>query len=129
VTEVERSGFDGLQVLVVEDEYLLADNLRHDLQNAGCLVVGPFRRLAQARQAANECVFDCAILDINLAGELVYPLADQLTARNTPFLFLTGYSQANMPERFRACPRVPKPYSRTELLQGLRYLQDHCVAS
>jgi len=106
-----------------EDEFLLGLALEQDLQAAGCVVIGPFRRLAQAQEAARRETFDLAILDINLAGEPVYPLAEELLARGTPFIFMSGYDTADMPERFRVIRRLPKPYDQAHLLQELRGLQ------
>ena len=111
---------EGARVLVVEDEFLLGMALEEDLQAAGCVVLGPFRSLAQARAAAQREQFDLAILDINLAGELVYPLAEELLARGTPFLFLSGYGSADMPERFRGVRRLGKPHDVALLLREMR---------
>ena len=109
----------GLRILVVEDEYLLAHTLEEELRNAGHAVVGPYGDRATGTRAARREAFDLAILDINLGGEMAYPLADELIARKVPFLFLTGYGTLNMPERFRACPRVSKPYEPKHLLREI----------
>lgn len=100
----------GLRVLVVEDEFLLAISLQEDLQDLGCIIVGPFCDLTGAIEASRREAFDVAILDINVNGRPVYPLADELVARGLPALLLTGYGAADLPERFRAWPRVAKPY-------------------
>ena len=116
----------GLRVLIVEDELLLGLELHDDLETLGCAVIGPFGTLAQAFEEAQQNEFDFAILDINLHGEMVYPLADDLFRRGIPFLFLTGYAAAALPEAFRAVPHVPKPYNANILanrmgsLLGLR---------
>ena len=81
---------------------------------------GPYRTLDEAMEAAKRDDFDFAILDINLNGTLVYPLADDLLARGIPFLFLTGYSLANLPERFRAVTRLNKPCDPNLLIATLR---------
>lgn len=110
---------EGARVLVVEDEFLLGMALEEDLTAAGCVVVGPLPNLARAREAAQREQFDLAVLDINLAGEMVYPLADDLLARGTPFLFLSGYGAADMPQRFRAIRRLPKPHDIALLLREM----------
>ena len=115
-----QADLEGARVFLVEDEFLLGMALEEDLQAAGCVVVGPFRSLAHAREAAQREQFDLAILDINLAGELVYPLADELIARGMPFLFLSGYGTADMPLRFRAVRRLPKPHDIALLLREMR---------
>jgi len=74
----------GVKVLVVEDEYLVATMMEDMLESAGCVVAGPIPRLAQALDAASSEVCDVAVLDINLAGERVYPVADILAQRGVP---------------------------------------------
>jgi DNA-binding response OmpR family regulator len=108
------------RVLVVEDEFLLACSLDEDLRSFGYSVVGPFTRLARALDASRHERFDLAVLDINLNGEMVYPLAQDLMVRGIPFLFLSGYGTANLPERFRAAPRLAKPYDPKLLLREIR---------
>jgi CheY-like chemotaxis protein len=119
-----RRGVDaslqGLRVLVAEDEFLVALLLEEELRSLGCSIVGPFTNLAMATQASRRDPFDLAILDINLSGELVYPLADELLAREVPFLLLSGYGAANLPERFRTSPRLAKPYDPAALVREIR---------
>ena len=104
-------------MLIVEDELLIAVLLEEDLHSAGFAVIGPFKDLDTAAQGSQQEQIDAAILDINLSGEMSYPLADELLARNIPFMFLTGYGAAHLPERFRRVPRVAKPYD-PEILIG-----------
>jgi len=110
----------GKSILLVEDEFLLAIQLEDLLESRGGTVRGPYRTLDEAMEAAKRDDFDFAILDINLNGTLVYPLADDLLARGIPFLFLTGYSLANLPERFRAVTRLSKPCDPNLLIATLR---------
>lgn len=112
----------GVRVLIVEDELLLGLALHDDLQALGCAVIGPFGTLAQAFEEAQQSEFDFAVLDINLHGEMVYPLADDLSRRGIPFLFLTGYAAAALPEAFRAAPHVPKPYNAQLLASKMKSL-------
>jgi DNA-binding response OmpR family regulator len=114
------SFLSGKSILLVEDEFLLALQLEELLQSHGGAVRGPYRKLDDAMNAAQREVFDFAILDINLSGTMVYPLADQLLARGIPFLFLTGYSQANMPEQFHGVTRLNKPCDPAQLIATLR---------
>lgn len=109
--------FEGLRVLVVEDEYLVALLLEEDLRSAGCVIVGPCTTLAAATTAGLREPLDLAILDVNLNGEMVYPLADQLAARGIPVVFLSGYGAGHFPERFRTAARVSKPHDRTALIR------------
>jgi DNA-binding response OmpR family regulator len=110
----------GKSILLVEDEFLLALQLEELVQSHGATVVGPYRSLQDALQAAQREDFDFAILDINLGGTMVYPLADHLLARGVPFLFLTGYSHANLPEQFRGVTRLNKPSDPAQLIAALR---------
>lgn len=105
--------------MLVEDEFLLAIMLEQDVTSAGARVVGPFGHLDAARSAANDEQFDIAVLDVNLGGEMVYPLADDLAAMGRPFVFLTGYSVAQLPERFRGRPHLPKPHDASRLIERL----------
>jgi CheY-like chemotaxis protein len=108
-----------LRILIVEDEFLLACALEEDLRLLGHTIVGPFSDLRRATEGARHQEFDLAVLDINLKGEMVYPLADELRARQIPILLLSGYGAAHLPERFRATPRVSKPHDRQRLMQEI----------
>ncbi len=112
----DRARLEGLRVLVVEDEFLLAIALEEELRAAGCVVVGPTGSLEAAIAAVRTESFAAAIIDMNLNGVMAYPLADELAQRRIPFLLLTGYGRADLPERLRAIPRVSKPYDPAILL-------------
>lgn len=109
-----------LRVLVVEDEFLVAIVLEQDLKTFGINVVGPYSCLDAATEAARKEAYDLAILDINLNGKMVYPLAEELIERGKPFLFLSGYESVHLPERLRTVPRLSKPYY-TKALVDLVY--------
>ncbi len=111
---------EGLRILLVEDELLLAMGVQDDLTSAGATVLGPFTRLAEALSAARDNRFDIAVLDINLNGEMIYPLADELAERGIAAILLTGYNASNLPERFRARPRIDKPHDKAELIKIIR---------
>ena len=110
----------GKSILLVEDEFLLALHLEELLQSLGGTVRGPFGKLSDALDAVQREKFDLALLDINLGGTMVYPLADDLRARGVPFLFLSGYSVANLPDRFRSVMRLNKPCDPDLLVAALR---------
>lgn len=109
-----------MRVLVAEDEFLLGIQLEDDLRTAGCSIVGPFSTLEKATLAARRERFDLAVLDINLNGDRVYPLADELWARGVPFIFLSGYLPADLPERFRKSPQIAKPHDPRALIKAIR---------
>jgi CheY-like chemotaxis protein len=90
-----------MRILIAEDEFLVGIQLEEELRSAGCSIVGPFSTLEKATLAARREGFNLALLDINLNGERVYPLADELSARGVPFIFLSGYLSTALPERFR----------------------------
>ena len=100
----------GSRILVVEDEYLIADDLAERLREAGADVIGPAASLPQAMRLAGDAgSIDAAALDINLRGVEVFPLADELAGRGVPMLFLTGYGTNHIPERFAQICRCEKP--------------------
>jgi CheY-like chemotaxis protein len=105
----ESVRLDDLRILVVEDEFLVAIALEEDLRAAGATVVGPYANLPAALDGAQSQPFDLAVLDVNLNGTMVYPLADHLIARRIPFLFLSGYVAESMPHRFAPLHRLAKP--------------------
>lgn len=113
---------DGLRILLVEDEFLVSLALEEDLRSLGARLVGPCNDLISALSAAQTERFEVAVLDVNLGGTMVYPLADDLVRRGVPFLFLSGYSAADMPARFADIPRIAKPADTTRLVAAIRAL-------
>jgi CheY-like chemotaxis protein len=105
----------GNRVLLVEDEILVAMMMRDILMELGFSVVGPFSRLSQAMVAAVHDNIDAGIIDINLGGEFVYPVADVLIARRIPFVFVTGYGVESIDVRFGSVPVIKKPVQREAL--------------
>lgn len=107
----------GLRILVVEDSFLVADSICEVLSEHGCRVVGPAASLQRGSQLAREEALDGAVLDVNLAGELSFPIARALAERSIPFLFLTGYDDISvMPPEHRAVDRLTKPFDFGELV-------------
>ena len=110
----------GCKILVVEDEYLLADDIRNELADQGATVLGPAATLEQglALLQENQPV-NAAILDVNLRGKSVFPLADELLGRNVPFVFTTGYDASTIPDRFQQVTRCEKPVHMAQVLQAI----------
>ena len=106
------------RVLIVEDEALVALVLADQLTDMGISVVGPCSSVAAAKSAALANELDAAILDVNLGGELVYPVADLLAAKGVPFIFVTGYGHESIDRRFAHNPILEKPVER-EVLEAL----------
>jgi PAS domain S-box-containing protein len=109
---------NGNRILLVEDEALVAMMMRDSLVELGFSVVGPFDRADEALACASDQPLDAAILDVNLGGDLVYPVAERLTRRDVPFVFVTGYDAENIDTRYAHVPVLQKPIER-EVLQGL----------
>jgi CheY-like chemotaxis protein len=110
---------NGVKVLVVEDEYLVAVLIEEMLESAGCIVTGPVARLPEALDAVDHEDYDAAVLDVNLAGERVDPVAQALSRRKVPFVFVTGYGSGVLSEEFAERPRLCKPFRMAELLGAL----------
>lgn len=110
----------GQRILVVEDDFFQARDMEEELKAAGATVVGPVPSIKDAAfLLAITDKLDVAMLDINLGGQLVYPLADQLVAQGTPIIFATGYSQHDIPARFRAVPCCEKPVVMSHVVLAL----------
>lgn len=106
----------GSRILVVEDEYYLADEARSILSGMGAEIIGPVPTIQQANaMLLNNAQIDGALLDVNLRGELVFDLADALQARGVPFAFATGYDSDVLPDRFADRLVLGKPV-RPDLL-------------
>ena len=115
---VSRAGrLAGLRVLVVEDEYYIADDLRRSLSGAGASVVGPMGSVALAESALEKGDFDCAVLDLNLHGENAAEIADQLKIMGVPFAIATGYGSGAIPSRHSDVPRLEKPFDPDEVVE------------
>jgi PAS domain S-box-containing protein len=99
----------GNRIMIVEDEALVAMALREALDELGFSVTGPFNRISEAMIALRNNHVDAAVLDVNLGGELIYPLADVLTAGQIPFVFITGYGAEEIEHRYAHIPILQKP--------------------
>lgn len=112
----------GQRILIVEDEYFVADDLAQQLEAAGAEVMGPAPTLERAVELLEAEEPDAAVLDINLRGERVYPLADDLKRRGVPFVFATGYDARVIPDAYASVPRCEKPVSREAVVSALQNL-------
>lgn len=110
----------GRRVLVVEDESLVAMLLETILEDLGCIPVGPVSTVNEGlEKARDEAVLDLALLDVNVAGREVFPVADALAARGVPVVFSTGYGEAGLPEKWRGAQALQKPFSENAVRDAL----------
>jgi CheY-like chemotaxis protein len=116
----KKEPLKGLKVLVVEDQAPIALQMEDMLVDSGCEVVGPASRVGQALRLLSDNAVDAAVLDLNIAGELVYPVADALDARGLPYIFATGYSPSDVADRYGHRPVLQKPFSRRVFLEAIR---------
>lgn len=112
---VGRRAGEPIRLLLVEDEALIALMLEDMVESMGCAVTGLAPRVALGVSMAESGEFDVAILDVNVAGENVEPVAERLAARGVPFIFATGYGEAGVPLKFRDRPVVAKPFRPEQL--------------
>lgn len=112
--------FPGLRVLLVEDDVLGSMLLEDMLAAFGCKIVGPADRVPRGQALAASAEIDLALLDVNIAGFDVYPVAKQLAARGIPFAFVTGYQTGYPRLEYQERPTVQKPINRAELEQVMR---------
>jgi CheY-like chemotaxis protein len=111
---------NGRRVLVVEDDFFAADDMRHDLERAGANVIGPAGSVQDALTLLAEhggC--DGAVLDVELCGETSYPVADALAARDIRYIFTTGCSTEKIPPRYAYVTRCEKPVQMRKLIAAL----------
>lgn len=110
----------GLRIMVVEDEFWIAQDMAEALTLAGVEVIGPISNTDQAMGWLRENrPVDAAVLDINLSGENVFPLANALVERGVPFIFTTGYDTHTLPEPLRGIPRIEKPAASAQVIREL----------
>jgi|SRR5262249_30357873 CheY-like chemotaxis protein len=109
----------GARVLVVEDELMIRMLLEDMLGELGYTVTAQAARVDEALDAVRNAAFDVAILDVNLNGQTIAPVAEALDARGMPFVFATGYGDVALPEAYRNRPTLKKPFHADGLSQSL----------
>ncbi len=111
---------EGRNVLVVEDEYFIADDMRRVFEENGATVIGPVGSVEDALAILSEAPpIDGAVLDINLRQTMVFPIADRLRQRGVPFVFATGYESIVIPERLRDAVHCEKPVEAARIADAL----------
>lgn len=107
-------------VFLVEDEALIRMMVADMLKDLGCSIAGEAGNIPSAIELAGTTEFDIAILDVNVAGAMIDPVADLIASRNRPFIFATGYGLANLPERHRGRPFLLKPFEVGALEKAIK---------
>ena len=115
-----QSPTPAMRILVVEDEPMIRMLLEDMLGELGYTVAAEAARIEEALDAAKNADFDIAILDVNLNGQPISPVADALVARGMPFVFATGYGERGLPEPYRDRPTLKKPFQMDGLKQMLQ---------
>jgi CheY-like chemotaxis protein len=110
------------RLLVVEDEYLIRMLLEDMLTDLGYSVAAAVGTIAEACKLAADGQFQAAILDVNVNGDEIFPVADILAKRGLPFVFVTGYGELSLPERYRGRPSLQKPFQSGQLQTALAAL-------
>ncbi|WP_416355337.1 response regulator [Aureimonas phyllosphaerae] len=118
------------QILLVEDDFLIARPLAERLEDMGATVIGPTATIEESiALIARVPDIDAALMDVNLAGEMSYPVAYDLARRNVPFVFLTAYDPSLVAARFRDVPVFAKPVEFERVIEALQSLTDGKASS
>ena len=116
----EQTGLKGLRILVAEDNLFAAMELELTLVNLGCQPVGPVGQVDQAMRLALREDLDGALLDVDLRGELIFAVAEELQRRRIPMIFASGYGTDDVfPAAFVHYPRLPKPFGEDDVRRAL----------
>ncbi len=116
--------FQGMKILVVEDDFIVAFDMQSMLEEEGAQVLGPASSVREAQALLAAQTPQAAVLDVNLNGEYVFPLVELLRAKGVPFLFATAYADDDrlFPESTRQVPKLAKPVLPAVLLTQLQKL-------
>ena len=122
VDGVDRGVLRGKNVLIVEDEALIAMLFEDILEDTACRIVGPAMTVRQAMELAGAAEIDVAVLDVNLNGESSFPVAALLQSRGVPLVFSSGYGSQGLPPEWQERPTLPKPFTSDEVIDMLARL-------
>jgi DNA-binding response OmpR family regulator len=111
---------NGLRVLVVEDDYFIADEICSTLRRCDAQVVGPASDLDRGLRLLGDEQVDCVVLDVNLRGEMSFELAAELKRRNVPLIFASGYDVSMLPDSLAPSVWLEKPVDLAALLQAVQ---------
>lgn len=109
----------GRRILIVEDESLVAMLLETILEDMGCTPVGPASSIDEGLRLAASEQLDGALLDVNVAGRQIFPVAEALRERGVPFVFSTGYGEGGLPDEWRGQRTIQKPFTESAVQDAL----------
>jgi CheY-like chemotaxis protein len=113
-------GLSGRRILVVEDESLVAMLLETILEDMGAIPVGAISTVDEALEVvADDPSLEAALLDVNVAGKEIFPVAEALKAKGVPFVFSTGYGEGGLPDQWRGQPTIQKPFTEEAVKSAL----------
>jgi CheY-like chemotaxis protein len=116
----ESRPLTGCRILVVEDEYFIAEEIKVLLVKLGAVVIGPLSDQFEAIEVLSDVEIDCAVLDIDIRGRAVFPLTRALRQRDIPWLYASGYSESLVPEEWRGRAHVEKPIVSEALVASIQ---------
>lgn len=120
----EQKALQGKRILILEDDFYLAEEEKALLEDAGAEVVGPFGSRWDTSELANLAAFDAAVVDINLGRGPSFDLAHALHRQEVPFIFVTGYDASVIPSELAGAPRIEKPVRERDLIGALVRIVD-----
>jgi CheY-like chemotaxis protein len=113
----------GGSVFLVEDEVMIRMMVADMLEELGYSIAAEAGEISEAIRLVQSTEFDFAILDVNVNGKVISPVADLIKARNRPFIFATGYGSSGLPEEYRDRPALQKPFQ----IETLARMIDHTL--
>lgn len=117
--DLSSASLEGLKILVVEDEAIVSFMIEQVLSDLGCSAIWLAASVAEADETLNRHQPDMAILDVNVGGDLIFPVAERLQNGGIPFVFTTGYGRTGLLQSWLHCKIVHKPYDVEMLLNAL----------
>ena len=126
MTAGAKTSLTGTRVLVVEDEYYLADDLSRALKSVGAELVGPVGTIEDAEKKVSEGAFDAAVVNLNLRGDIAFAVAERLAEAGVPFVIATGYNMTSLPGALAGVPRIEKPFAPQQVVDLLIQLRETC---
>lgn len=112
------------RILIVEDEYFIAQDIAYVLESGGATVLGPVSDETGAYEMLYTATPDCVLLDINLGERSSFAFAAALNALSIPFIFMTGYTADSLPEQFRDVALLQKPFNRDQVMASIGLMLD-----